>query len=661
MPRFLLSLLAALIFVGTAAAQPLTSVRPDGNPHNFEAREQQFWIDGKPTLLVAGEMHFGRTLPEDWELRLRQAKAMGLNTVSFYLFWNLCEPREGEFTFTGMTDVRRMLQLCQKEGLWAILRPGPYCCAEVEYGGIPWWTAKYPDVKIRTTDPKWLAWTRRYMTALAKEVGDLQVSRGGPLLMVQLDNEYGMISGGNYDYIKALKDVFRESGFDGQLFTCDPFLMPLAPDAYPADVIRGRNGLKGDNDYEQTQKILGQSPIFVPELYTAWFSGWGQPVAKRYASVDETVAWTKRLLARGNVSFCYYMFFGGTNFGFFNGNNENLPVQTSYNYSAPVDEAGRVTDKYRAVRATLVEQLKLVLPDAPADSAVISVPEITLRESVPLLAQLPAKPTRVGPKPLTMEELDQAYGFVLYRKTFPNGLKGVLELQKARDYTLVLVNGRTVAKAFAGYGLDTNKVTLDETGPVTLDLLVYNLGRISVITAARSQERARKGLVGGATLDGKELADWEMYSLPFESVQASELKAGKATGPAPAFYRGEFELADLGGTFLDLRAWSFGVVWVNGHNLGRFWDRGAVRSLFVPRHWLKKGRNEIVVLELQDAPKTPVVSGGTQIIEEPAVPFAVRLDRAVLQPPGQQGPGLSPATQKAPGSAPAAVPAQPKS
>jgi beta-galactosidase len=639
--RFLLLLLTACAAYAapTVPSGPaVTSIVPDGKPHRFEARAGQFWIDGQPTLLVAGEMHFGRVLPEDWELRLKQAKAMGLNTVSFYLFWNLCEPREGEFSFTGMTDVRRMLQLCQREGLWVVLRPGPYCCAEVEYGGIPWWTAKYPDVKIRSTDPKWLEWSRRYIRAVAEQVADLQVSRGGPLLMVQLDNEYGMISGGDFSYLHALTAIFREAGFDGQLFTCDPFLMPeRTPGTFPAGVLRGRNGLRA-RDFERTRTILGDAPIFVPELYTAWFSGWGQPIARRHAPVAETVTWTNELLSR-NVSFCYYMFFGGTTFGFFNGANEYLPVQTSYDYSAPVDEAGRTTEKYRALRTLLADRLKLQLPAVPPDPPVITVPAVTLSGPTDLLAQLPPTPTRVGPQPLTMEELDQDYGFVLYRKTFPDGLAGTLELKDARDYTLVMVNGRTVARAFVGNGLDSNRITLDEHGPVTLDLLVYNLGRISVITSSSSQNRARKGLAGAALLNGAELRDWQMYSLPLARVRAADLKPSSLPHGGPAFYHGTFDLNETGGTFLDLRAWSFGVVWVNGHNLGRFWDHGGLRSLFVPQHWLHKGANEIVVLELHDAPKNPVVSGGRQIIEEPAVPFRVRLDRPNLQSAAATEPG----------------------
>jgi beta-galactosidase GanA len=190
-----------IIPTGFGFAQPVARPQPDGRPHQFGHTGRDFTLDGQPLLLVAGEMHFGRVLPEDWDLRLKQAKAMGLNTVSFYLFWNLVEPREGEFTFRGLTDVRRMLELCRENGLWAILRPGPYCCAEVEYGGIPYWTLKQPDVKIRSTDPKWLEWSRRYIEQVARQVNDLQVTKGGPLLMVQLDNEYGMIAGGDFIYV----------------------------------------------------------------------------------------------------------------------------------------------------------------------------------------------------------------------------------------------------------------------------------------------------------------------------------------------------------------------------------------------------------------------------------------------------------------------------
>jgi beta-galactosidase len=614
----------------SARAQVVTTVVPDGHPHRFETRDHQFFIDGKPTLIVSGEMHFGRVLPEDWDTRIKQAKAMGLNTLSFYLFWNEVEPQEGQFSFSGITDVRRVLKLCQDNGMWAILRPGPYCCAEVEYGGIPYWTLRYPDVKIRTNDPRYVEWSRRYIEQVYRQVGDLQVTRGGPLVMVQVENEYGIIAKGNVDYMRSLQRIFRDVGFDVPLFTCDP-TTPVWGDASlrVPGLMYCRNGLKDDRGYAQSAPGIGDNPVFVPEVYTAWFSGWGEKIAHRFP-LPRDLQWLNYLLDH-NDSFNLYLEFGGTNFGFFNGCNEYMPVQTSYDYDAPIDEAGRTTEKFRAFRALLIQRLGIHPPEPPPEPSVIQIPTITLDQREPLLGMLPAKPTAVSDSPVAMEDLGQAYGFVLYRKKFEQGIRGTLELRQAMDYTVVMVNGRTVGRAFRGYGPDSNTVQLNETGPVTLDLLVYNLGRISVPVSSETQWRAHKGLIGGASLDGRDLHGWEIYSLPFESV--SNFRASDAPHTGPTFYRATFAVDRPGGTFLDMRRWGMGAVWVNGHNLGRFWDRGGLRSLWVPGQWLRSGENEIVILELHDAPAVAQVSGGLSVIEEPAVPFAVRLDGSAAPPP----------------------------
>jgi beta-galactosidase len=636
--RFLPSLSLACLAAGLAPAAPaqnttapapipLTTIVPDGQPHKFEARDHQFFIDGQPTVLISGEMHFGRVQPEDWETRIKQAKAMGLNAISFYLFWNQVEPQEGQFDFTGTNDVRRVLQLCQKYGMWAILRPGPYCCAEVEYGGIPYWTLKYPDVKIRVQDPKFLAWCQDYIAQVYKQVGDLQVNHGGPLLMVQIDNEYGITDPANNDYMNSLHKIFYDAGFDVQLFVCDPTHAPewKDPSFRMPGVLICRNGLKDENGLRLSADAIGNYPVYVPEVYTAWFSGWGEPIATRNGKISDIVNWATWLLDR-QYSFNFYLFFGGSNYGFYNGCNFCLPVQTSYDYNAPIDEAGRTTPKYYALRTLLSQRLNLKLPDPPADPAVIEIPAINFTESEPLLSTLPTQPTLVADQPVSMENLNQNYGFVLYRKQFPNGLNGTLELHDARDYTLVMVNGKTVAKAFIGYGPDSNKVALNESGPVTLDLLVYNLGRISVVVSDRYQDLARKGLIGGATVDGQPLTGWTMYSLPYASGPDT-FTASSAPLTGPAFYHATFNIDNVGGTFLDMSNWGFGAVWVNGHNLGRFWDRGGLRSLFLPAEWLKSGSNDIVVLELHDAPKNPEISGVKNIVQAPNEPFAVKLDR----------------------------------
>ena len=271
-------------------------------------------------------------------------------------------------------------------------------------------------------------------------------------------------------------------------------------------------------------------------------------------------------------------------------------------------------------------------PPAPRGEPVVAtLPLIKLTASRPLLETVKSKPTSRTEKPATMESLDQDYGFVLHRKKFKDGLKGTLELRNVMDYAVVMVNGRTVGKIFRGYGEDNGKLTINETGPVTLDILLHNLGRISVITSSRSQDRARKGLIGGVWLDGSELTGWENHSLPLAEIKG--LKGSKSPHTGPTFYRGTFEVTDPASTYLDLRNWSFGAVWVNGHNLGRYWDRGALRALFLPAHFMKRGKNEIVVLELHDAPKVAEIASATQIITEKEVPWAVRLDRNPNPPP----------------------------
>jgi len=644
LPGLIAVAVLALIFPLRLGAQ--APPVPDGKPHKFETRNKQFLIDGQPIQLISGEMHFSRTLSEDFELRVKQAKAMGLNTLSFYLFWNQVEPEHGKFDFTGTNDVRKMLKLCQDNGLWCILRPGPYCCAEVEYGGIPYWTLKNPEVKIRSNDPTYVQWSRDYINRVYKEVADFQVTKGGPLLMVQIENEYAIVANdltpkGNYDYMHTLHQVFTDAGFDVPLFVCDPgSLSRPGTDPYPG-LLRGRNGLHTEADYQQAVAVAGDFPIIAPEVYTAWFTGWGQPIATKNASLDSIVGWTNFLLDH-KCSFNYYLFFGGTNYGFSNGCNYSLPVITSYDYNAPVDEAGRVTTKYRTLRDLLTKRLNITPPAIPDDPPVADLPAVTLQYAGTLFNRLwwgDTEPTITSHEPVSMENLNQAYGFVDYRKKFPDGLKGKLELKQAMDYTITMVNGKVVGESFVGFGPGSNSITLpvrnsniitlSETAPVTLDLLVYNLGRISVVTDSGTQNLARKGLIGGAYLDGNELTDWDIYSLPMESEHLVGFGVSAYGGPpdTPSFYQASFNVDNPASTFLDMRNFGFGVVWVNGHNLGRFWDRGGVRSLFLSEHFLKKGSNEIVVLDLHK-PNALTVRGTTSMIETAPVPFSLKLDQA---------------------------------
>jgi beta-galactosidase len=585
----------------------------DGKQHQFVAGNGKFTIDGQPFQIIAGEIHPSRVPFQFWEDRIKKARAMGLNTVSVYFFWNQLEPSEGKFDFTGNGDVRRFVQLCQENGLWVVLRPGPYVCAETEFGGYPAWLLKHHDITVRSDDVKFMEYCRVYMKALHEQLGDLQVTHGGPIVMVQIENEYGKID----KYLADLKQIFVDVGFDSQLYTCDHSGGVWNQITGLPNVLRATNGLPNQTKLTLAEHVDGGYPVYGSEVYTSWFSVWGGAVggpgnkAKPVATQLKDTQW---LLDR-HLSFCFYMFDGGTNFGFSNGANDWQPVQTTYDYDAPVDELGRVTPKFRALRDLLIKTLNVNPPAIPADPAVIEIPPVTLSQQCPMLAALQGR-AAARDDVVTMEDLDQSYGFILYRKQFAGGIKGKLDLRKALDYSIVMIDGEVVGRAFAGFGKDSFKMSLDHGGACTLDILVYNLGRNSV---GIDQAISRKGLNQNPTLDGKEMKGWEIYSLPMDSPKFADAKVTSAS--APVVYSGTFDLAETGETYLDMRNWKFGVVWVNGHNLGRYWDVGADRGLYLPSVWQNKGTNQITVLELEGAVDRPTVSGVTKLVQERAVPF----------------------------------------
>jgi beta-galactosidase len=595
-----------------------TPVPGDGHPHQFRAAHGQFTIDNQPIEIIAGEIHPSRIPWQFWPDRIAKARAMGLNTVSVYIFWNQLEPAEGNFNFRGRNNIRQFVQLCQSNGLWVILRPGPYVCAETEFGGFPAWLLKHHDIKVRTDDPKFMRYCGDYLKALHGQIGDLLVTHGGPILMVQMENEYGRID----KYLADLRELFAKAGFDCQLFTCDhsgPVWTKL--DGLPG-ILRATNGLPNIQKLELAEHVTGGFPVYGSEVYTSWYSVWGGRVGGprgKSKPIPKQISDTNWLLDR-HVSFCYYMFDGGTNFGFSNGSNGWQPVQTTYDYDAPIDELGRVTPKFRALRELFISRLHVKPTAIPADPHIITIPPFKVAEHCPLLDCLP-KPAVKCDDVVTMEDLGQSYGLILYRKTFGAGIKGTLDLRKALDYSIVIIDGSVVGQAFHGYGAGSFQIPVNHAGPCTLDILVYNLGRNSV---GINQSISRKGLNENPLLDGKELKGWEIYSLPMDNP--ADLVAGRpvASDPpplAPEIYSGSFALTDTGETYLDMRNWHFGAVWVNGHNLGRYWDVGADRGLYLPSVWQNKGENQITILELGGEPRNAEIQGVPQLVQEEPQPF----------------------------------------
>jgi len=558
--------------------------------HTFTIGNSDFLLDEKPFQIKAGEMHPSRVPHQYWADRLRMIHALGLNTVSIYVFWNVHEPREGEFNFSGDADIAEFVRLAQKEGLWVILRPGPYCCAEWEFGGYPWWLLKQHDLKVRSQDPRFLAAAAAYLKKLGEQLAPLQITHGGPIIMTQVENEYGSY-GSDHVYMQKILDMDRAAGFDVPFFTADGGGSMMAGGHLP-DALPGLNGGSGPGIFKEIEKYRPTGPFFVPEFYPGWLDHWGEPHAHR--GIGGLVRETEWKLTN-DVSFCYYMIYGGTDFGFMNGANYGgrfQPQPTSYDYDSPIDEMGRPTEKYFALRKVLAAHLAPgeTLPAVPATTPVIAIPKIELAESASIFDSLGAAVK--AEQPLSFEDLDQGYGYVLYRTKISGPADATLKINGLRDYAVVCLDGRRVAVLDRRYKQETTELKISGAA-ATLDILVENCGRINY---GGQLPDNRKGILGSVTLGGRELTGWEMYKLPFDRV--SSLKFHSApNAAAPAVHRGTFELAELGDTFLDLRGWGKGIVFVNGHNLGRYWYIGPQQTLYCPGVWLKKGRNEIVVFE----------------------------------------------------------------
>ena len=577
-----------------AVLWPALSVPLSAAPATFAVSDSDFLLNGKPFLIKAGEMHPARIPHQYWADRLKMMHAMGLNTVSIYVFWNQHEPSEGGFNFKGDADIAQFVRLAQQEGLWVILRPGPYCCAEWEFGGYPWWLLKQPDLKVRSQDPRFLAAAGRYLKKLGAQLAPLQITHGGPIILVQVENEYGSY-GSDHVYMGKIRDLERAAGFEVPFFTADGGGDMMAGGSLP-DALPGLNGGGGSDIMKEIGKYRPHGPWFVPEFYPGWLDHWGEPHA--HHGIGDLVQETEWKIAN-HVSFCYYMIYGGTSFGFMNGANYSghfQPQPTSYDYDSPIDEAGRPTKKYYALRDVLAKHLGPgeTLPDVPASTPIIEIPPVNLTGSASLFANLGASVKSV--RPLCFEDLDQAYGYVLYRTKISGPVDATLKLKELRDYAVVCVDGRRIAMLDRRHNQDSTPLVITNASAM-LDILVENGGRINY---GGELPDNRKGITASVTLGDRELTGWEMFKLPFTDVSLLKFNRGEAP-VAPFVARGTFELARVGDAFLDLRGWGKGIVIVNGHNLGRYWHIGPQQTLYLPGVWLKPGRNEIVVFEqIQD-------------------------------------------------------------
>ncbi len=585
------------------------------NIQTFEIKNGHFLFGGHPVQILSGEMHYNRIPHEYWRHRMQMLKALGLNTVATYVFWNQHEPEPGKWDFSGDKNIKEFIKIAQEEGLHVILRIGPYACAEWEFGGYPWWLQNIKGLELRRDNPLFLKYTGLYIKRLYQEVKDLLVTNGGPIIMVQVENEFGSYAAQRKDipleehrrYNEKIKEQLVNAGFNSELFTSDGTWL------FQGGTLEGiLPTANGENNIANLKKAVNQyhggvGPYMVAEFYTGWLHHWAEP----FPSVDASVIARKAdEFLKNGVSFNLYMVHGGTNFGFTSGANYDnkhdiQPDLTSYDYDAPISEAGWVTPKYDSLRAVIGKYVKYKLSPVPARIPVIEIPSIKLQRVADVLGYIGNESEKVESEtPMTFEQLNQGYGYVLYTRHFNQPISGVLQVPGLRDYAVVYVNGEKAGvlnRCFNKYSLDIN-IPFNST----LEILVENMGRINYGSEIVNNS---KGIIAPVRIDDMEMdGDWTMCKLsmdkepdfsklPSSDVYGINSNAIISLKDRPVVYEGTFSLDNIGDTFIDMSTWGKGIVFINGRNIGRYWNIGPQQTLYIPGVWLKKGENRIEIFE----------------------------------------------------------------
>jgi beta-galactosidase len=584
--------------------------RSPGSPRSFAIGESDFLLDGEPFRVLAGALHYFRVHPDLWADRIRKARQMGLNTIETYVPWNEHSPQRGVFDTADGLDLARFLDLVAAEGLLAIVRPGPYICAEWDNGGLPAWLFSDPEVGVRRNEPRYMAAIAEYFDALLPIVAERQIDRGGPVVLVQIENEYGAY-GDDKDYLRALVELTRAGGITVPLTTIDqPTDQMLDDGGLPELHKTGSFGSRATERLATLRAHQSTGPLMCAEFWNGWFDYWG--AHHHTTSAQQAAAELDELLASG-ASVNLYMLHGGTNFGFSNGANDKgvyQPTTTSYDYDAPLTESGEPGPKYWAFRDVIA---KYSTPGRTPEPGVADVPvasppapafEVALDRSVTLAALTASSSSSLGTWARydhlpTLDELAHYRGFALYRATAPRG--GVLAFGEVRDRAQVFLDGAPVGVLSRDH--HDSALVLPAGGVLTI--LVEDQGRVNY--GQRIGEH--KGLIGPALLDGSPIDDWEVLPLRFDDLSAlydgvgepraaSAAVAGTSRGIAgPAFASCGFEVDEPADLFLSTANWGKGNAFVNGFNLGRYWSRGPATTLYVPGPLLRTGRNELVVFE----------------------------------------------------------------
>ena len=560
--------------------------------HSFAVAGPRFLKDGQPYQIISGEMHYTRVPRAYWRDRLRKAKAMGLNTITTYVFWNVHEPKPGVYDFAGQNDIAAYIRAAQAEGLDVILRPGPYVCAEWELGGYPAWLLKDRRLTLRSTEPAYTAAVDRWMQRLGREVKPLLIQHGGPVIAIQLENEYGAF-GDDKSYLEGLEATYRRAGLaDGVLLTSNQAgdLAKGALPHLPSVVNFGSGGAA--KAVAALEAFRPTGPRMVGEYWAGWFDKWGED---HHETDGRKEADELRFMLRRGYSVSLYMFHGGTTFGWMNGADSHTgtdyhPDTTSYDYDAPLDEAGNPRYKYGLIAAAIADVTHTAAAPLPSPVRASSFTVSPFRRSASLWRNLP-RPV-ASRHPLTFEELGQNYGYVLYRTSLPKGAGSSLILKGMHSYAQVYLDQKLVGALDRRLGEESIDLP-PQTDAAILDILVENTGRINYSRAIRTEQA---GLTGPVTLGGKPLENWRIFSLPMDNPAALKMRPGPCTGPC--FYEATMAVGVPADTYFDARGLHKGQMWLGNRNLGRFWSIGPIHTLYAPGPWMTRGSNRVTVFDM---------------------------------------------------------------
>lgn len=562
-----------------------------------------FLLDEKPFKILSGSIHYFRIPEEDWHHSLYNLKALGFNTVETYIPWNFHETVEGHFDFSNQKDIRKFLLTAQELDLYAIVRPSPFICAEWEFGGLPAWLLKDRNMRIRSSDSKYLKKVNTYFKELFKVLTPLQIDNGGPIIMMQIENEYGSF-GEDYDYLKTIKNFMENEGAtvpfvtsDGSWKQCLQAGSMIQDNVLPTGNFGSRTKVNFSNLKKFHEEYGKKWPLMCMEFWDGWFNRWGEEIIQRDG--NDLASEVRDAVNIGSINL--YMFHGGTNFGFWNGcsarGTRDLPQITSYDYHAPLDETGNPNDKYYALQKMLKETLPDIKQTNPKIKTFMEIKNIPLTDKVSLfeiVEDISNKTTSFYPK--TMEEAGSGYGYMLYRtKIKKEADRESFRIVDARDRVQLFINRHLGYRAYQEEIGD--KFELELKDDAIVDILVENMGRVNYGYKLLSPTQ-RKGIGQGLMKDLHFVQNWEQYDVDFSLLKKEHFEKDWAE-EQPAFYKYTFNLETPNNTHIDMSQFGKGVVLVNGFNIGRYWNVGPTQSLYISKAFLKRGENEIIIFDTE--------------------------------------------------------------